>query len=148
MITTPKPLPRTCPVCARYTHVWVSDYAASCGLCETGIEKSYQSGPDAPPVTISPRQQVLDMAKKAVLTDRNNTHGDPEDSGAAIAALWKAWEENKSADRGEVHEIWVKMLLLKVARMGQGELNIDDYADAAGYASCAYEAAVKEKKVV
>ena len=65
---------------------------------------------------------------------------------AAIAALWKAWEEHKAANRGDVHDVWVKMLLMKAARMGQGELNIDDYADAAGYASCAYEAAVKHSK--
>ena len=148
MITTPKPLPRTCPRCARYTHVWVSDYAAFCGLCETGIEKSYQSGPDAPPVTISPRQQVLDMAKKAVLTDRNNTHGDPEDIFAAVAALWAAYEQHRTVERGGKHEVAVRMILFKVARMGNGTLNIDDYADAAGYASHAYEAAVKEAACV
>lgn len=116
-----------------------------CAVCEVYSETTVY-GPDAPPVTISPRQQVLDMAKKAVLVDRNNTHGEPEDNFAAIAALWKAWDEHRTVNRGDGHDVAVKMLLLKVARMGQGELNIDDYGDAAGYASCAYEAAVKHSK--
>lgn len=134
---------RTCPQCLRYTTAFTHAASRVCQLCETGIEHAY--GPDAPPAVVTPREQVLNLAKKAVLTDRQSTHGEPEDTFAAIAALWNAWDQHKSANRGDEHDVAVRMLLLKVARMGQGELNIDDYGDASGYASCAYEAAVKRK---
>ena len=93
----------------------------------------------------SPRQQVLDAAANAVLRDRNDTHGSPENTFEAIADLWDAYDQHNKGQNGRAHDVAMKLELVKVARIACGApAHMDNYTDTAGYSACAYELAVKE----
>lgn len=98
-------------------------------------------------MSVSPRQQVLDTAKDAVLRDRNNTHGEPENTFAAIADLWDAYDAANKGKNGREHDVAMKLELVKVARIACGApAHLDNYADGSGYFACAYELAVAHKE--
>lgn len=95
----------------------------------------------------SPRKRVLDAASKAVLKDRNDTHGEPEDTFAAIADFHRVWRKWNRHRNGDEHDTAIELLLVKVARIATGApAHMDNYVDTAGYASCAYELAMKRKE--
>lgn len=96
---------------------------------------------------MSHRASVLDAAKEAVLKDRNDTHGEPEDTFAAIADFRRVWRKHNRKLNGKRHDAAVELLLVKVARIATGApAHMDNYVDTAGYASCAYELAMKRKE--
>ena len=104
-------------------------------------------GPDTPPVVTRDRVKPLEAALKAISADRNATHGEPKDSFGAIAAFWKVYDQFNKGQNGEAHDVAMRQLLLKVARICVGSpANLDSYTDAAGYAGCAYELAVQHSK--
>lgn len=79
---------------------------------------------------------ILRAAQHAVV-DRGQTHGDKRRVFTHAAKLW-------SADLGitiTAEQVAWCMVLLKRARAANGEFNVDDYVDAAGYAGCAGELA-------
>jgi len=139
---------RTCNGCGQ---VFIHGKGHSCALGSKfdwfPIPESTTYGPDTPPVPISPRKAVLDAAANAVLRDRNNTHGEPENTFGAIAEfrfVWRKWNMGRNSAE---HDVAIEELLLKVARIATGApCHKDNYDDAAGYAACAYELAVQHSK--
>ena len=83
------------------------------------------------------RQECLDAAAQAVLTDRAREYGAPEDCFGLIAALWSRYTERdiSSAD------VAVMMILLKIARIEGNPRHADSWVDIAGYAACGAECA-------
>lgn len=89
------------------------------------------------------RARTLDTAKACVTKDRQATHGKPENTFAAIAAIWSA---QLSAVRGEevtitAEEVAALLAGLKLARITQNPQHLDNWVDLAGYAACGAELA-------
>lgn len=72
----------------------------------------------------------------AVIRDREQTHGNKREVLNQIARLWRAYL-GVPVDASQVATM---MVLLKIARSQNGEMNLDDYVDAVGYAALAGEA--------
>jgi hypothetical protein len=89
--------------------------------------------------------QLLREAAELVGGDRNKQHGSKLENMTKIAAMWNAYLGNRGdmTQRLRPHEVADLMELMKVARRQSGTFNRDDYLDAAGYASIAFE--VREK---
>lgn len=85
----------------------------------------------------SKREEILDTAKKYVTSDRNKTHGEPEDSFGMIAKLWSAYTEKEFTSV----DVCVMLALLKVARIKNMPTNEDNWVDLAGYGACGGEVA-------
>lgn len=88
------------------------------------------------------RAEILDTAKQYVMIDRNDTHGEPENSFGLISAYWSAHlgRNIKSSD------VAVMMTLLKLARIQTNSANADNWIDAAGYMACGGELATEENE--
>lgn len=85
------------------------------------------------------RKTILDLAKKTICKDRQDTHGDPEDNFACIGRLWSEYTGIKI----DAKDVAVMMILMKVARIKTGKYHADNYIDIAGYAACGGEVAEK-----
>jgi hypothetical protein len=87
------------------------------------------------------RREILEAATQAVTVDRAATHGNAEDTFAAIASLWSAYlgDELGTAD------VSAMMILLKLARMKGNPTFADNWVDIAGYAACGGEIAERIK---
>lgn len=84
------------------------------------------------------RAQLCAEASRIITTDRNTTHGEPEDSFGLIAAYWSSHlDVPVSAPDVAV------MLLLKIARIRSNPEHLDSWVDAAGYAACGGEIATE-----
>ena len=83
------------------------------------------------------REECLDAAAKAVLTDRAREYGHPEDSFGLIAALWSRYTEREISSA----DVAVMMILLKIARIEGNPRHADSWVDIAGYAACGAECA-------
>lgn len=92
------------------------------------------------------RAHVLTEAATCVLQNRNAAYGEPEDNFRRIADLWSAWLWGRGLlPRGtflEPHDVAILMGLVKDARAIESPQVIDHYIDKAGYAACAYRAAL------
>lgn len=86
------------------------------------------------------REECLDAASKAVLSDRNDQYGEPEDSFSAIAGMWSVYlgRPVRSCD------VACMMALLKIVRAKQNPHHEDSWVDIAGYAACGAECTEKE----
>lgn len=88
------------------------------------------------------RKEVLDNAAKAVLNDRNEIYGSPEDLFTVIAKFWNTYL-NEPADKQiniEPHDVAAMLSLLKIARLaGSKGAHQDSWIDLAGYAACGSE---------
>lgn len=93
-------------------------------------------------MSASTRRTVLESASKAVLEDRNNTYGAPEDNFAVIADLWSAYLLARCTARIGVVEVTptdvaALMILFKLGRVCTATApQIDSWVDIAGYAAC------------
>lgn len=87
------------------------------------------------------REAVLLDAAEIVSGAREETYGGPEDSFGRIAAYWTTClgHEVTAVDVAKM------MLLLKVARLDKASDHYDSWVDAAGYAACGAEIAMKAK---
>ncbi|MEL0098879.1 MAG: DUF6378 domain-containing protein [Opitutae bacterium] len=87
------------------------------------------------------RGGLLDRAKEIVTNDRQNTHGQPEDSFRRIADLWSGYLTVG------IHEqdVAVMMALVKVARIMENPHHADNWIDGAGYFACGGEVALRNK---
>lgn len=81
------------------------------------------------------RARILNTAKEAVTKDRNDTHGNPEDTFTDIAALWSAY----LGEQLQPYDVCNMMALLKIARAKQNPKHDDNWIDIAGYAACGAE---------
>ncbi|MER9685882.1 DUF6378 domain-containing protein [Mesorhizobium sp. M0139] len=90
--------------------------------------------------------RATDIAGKAsnlVGGDRDRQHGAKRDNFSRIATAWNAWLHIRKDPAAplDAHDVGVMMTMMKLARTQSGNLNIDDYIDACGYAACAGEVA-------
>ena len=91
------------------------------------------------------RKEILDKALSCVNGDREGSHGTPENSFNAIAALWNAYLSASMGRDIEIssEDVAAMMILLKIARVATGAYNDDNWVDIAGYAACGGELADK-----
>lgn len=84
----------------------------------------------------------LERVHGLVTEDRNETHGDPLDNHAQIAALWSAFLDSKLTEDIEAWETAIMMQQVKQSRMQTGQLTVDHFDDTAGYAEVARYCAI------
>ena len=87
------------------------------------------------------RKEILDRAANAVLVDRDETYGRPEDSFKCIAQMWTAYlaRQGLIVDILDTVDVAAMMVLLKVARINPEAPHADNWIDIAGYAACGGE---------
>ena len=78
------------------------------------------------------RADLLAEATKIVTADRNLQYGSPENTFAAIAALWGNYLDIELLTQ----DVAALMILMKVARLRTNPLSHDSWVDIAGYAAC------------
>lgn len=94
------------------------------------------------------RGRLLSEVSTIICKDRNNQHGEPEDTHASIARFWTAYLTNKlgfpvelsAADAAQM------MVLFKIARFQANPKTRDTVLDEIGYAAIVAEIAVKEQQ--
>lgn len=95
----------------------------------------------------SPREEILEEAKKIVMKDRNSNYGNPEDNFKQIADLWNAYLNARRRNVGKSFgmlqdyqlqpaDIAVMNMLIKIARLAKTPSHHDSAVDVAGYAAC------------
>ena len=92
------------------------------------------------------RANILDTARDITCRGREEQHGAPENNFATIAAFWRTYLKRRNPNREEpifidAVDVGLMMALLKISRAANGDFNIDDYIDGAGYFACAGELA-------
>lgn len=87
------------------------------------------------------RAGLLDQAKEIITNDRQNTHGQPEDSFRRIADLWSGYLTVGVREE----DVAVMMALVKVARIMENPRHADNWIDGAGYFACGGEVALRKK---
>lgn len=81
------------------------------------------------------RKEILEAARQCVCGDREEDYGSPEDNFARIAGLWSAY-------LGVPIKVWdvaAMSALMKIGRIGGGQVKLDNWIDLAGYAACGGE---------
>lgn len=81
------------------------------------------------------RSEVLDKAKHEVTGQRLLDYGSPENNFSMIADMWGTYLDTDIAPA----DVAAMMILLKVARIGNGGGTGDSWVDIAGYAACGGE---------
>ena len=90
------------------------------------------------------RKECLDNAAEAVLKNRQELYGRPEEGFAGIAAIWSVLLGRKIAS----HEVALCLAALKMVRAMNSPAHGDNWVDMAGYAACGSEiATVRQRKV-
>lgn len=87
------------------------------------------------------RVEVLEYAKSAITGQREQDHGEMENSFEAIAELWSAYLYSEISAK----DVGIMMALLKIARIKTGHDVRDSFVDACGYMACAGELATKNE---
>ncbi|CUW38801.1 protein of unknown function [Magnetospirillum sp. XM-1] len=83
------------------------------------------------------RKSTLDGAAKAVLQDRNQSYGTPEDCFGLAAKFWTTLFGITVLP----HQVALAQDLLKTARIMHNPTHADSWVDKAGYAACGAEVA-------
>lgn len=85
--------------------------------------------------------EILAKASQLVSADRHQTHGDSLVNHQCIANLWNGYLRGRVASGNDTElaptDIANMMELLKIARRLNGDFNVDDYVDGAGYSALA-----------
>lgn len=93
----------------------------------------------------SPREAILEEAKKIVMKDRNSNYGNPEDNFQQIADLWNAYLNARKRNTAitssngyqlQPADVAVMNMLIKIARLAKTPSHHDSAVDVAGYAAC------------
>lgn len=83
-------------------------------------------------------ETILKTALDVVMNQRQNAHGDAEDSFAVIGAYWTTYLGSRKAQQISGYDVAQMMVLLKIARASMGNTgHADHYVDAAGYSALA-----------
>lgn len=90
-----------------------------------------------PPRRSMDRAEILRAASQAVTVDRAATHGEAEDSFAAIAAIWSL----RLGVPVTAAQVALMMVDFKTVRAWGNPGHADSYVDIAGYAALAGEIA-------
>lgn len=92
------------------------------------------------------RKRTLDTAAQAILGDRNNTYGDPDQDFTRTAGMLNALgfrvldADGNPVELGS-HHFAIMMMCVKMSRLMWSPLHMDSWVDAAGYAACGAETA-------
>lgn len=81
------------------------------------------------------RKEILTKASQIVNGNREESYGSPEDNFQRIAAMWSSYLDAPVTPT----DVSVMMILLKAARIGSGQVTLDNWIDIAGYAACGGE---------
>lgn len=86
------------------------------------------------------RGQILDEVKKTICQDRQDVHGNPEDTHRLIASFWWSYL-NAIGPEPEIsaQDVAVMMCLFKIARHAANPKHSDNLHDLIGYAAIAAE---------
>ena len=95
-----------------------------------------------PPLVITTRSTVLDLARKYVTKDRAADHGNMEDNFTKIAEYWSLHLDTPVYS----DDVAVMMTLLKLARIKSNREHCDNWIDGAGYLACGAELVAKRSK--
>ena len=91
------------------------------------------------------RQKMIDQLGGAVLNDRRNNYGSPENNFANIAAYWSTWLQQRHLLDSDTFldpvDVASMMSLLKIARLSNSPDHEDSWTDLAGYGICGGEIA-------
>jgi len=88
------------------------------------------------------RAEILDAVKKTICEDRQDVHGNPEDTHKLIANLWGEYLVNRPAWTDpyiSAQDVAVMMCLFKIARHAMNPSHADNLHDLIGYAAIAAE---------
>ena len=97
------------------------------------------------------RAEILDAVKKTICNDRQDVHGNPEDTHQLIAYLWTNYTDavwSVKRDGSSAHpipngftaqDVAVMMCLFKIARHAMNPKHTDNLHDLIGYAAIAAE---------
>lgn len=88
------------------------------------------------------RAEILATAAQIVTRDRNATHGNPEDSFAAIARVWSARLHIEITPA----QVCILMADLKSCRAWANPGHGDNWTDGAGYFACGGELATEGRE--
>lgn len=114
--------------------------------------KGWTFTPMAYQPTETPRESMLNEAKKLVTGDRNNQYGPPTKDFQRIAAALTAlgyrreWVGSEVAAHAELEpkDVAVMMACVKLSRIVETPGKRDSWVDLAGYAACGYECTTEE----
>jgi hypothetical protein len=93
------------------------------------------------------RDEILKRAEKIICKERQDVHGDPEDSFALIADYWTAYVTKEMKDRVDLfgaRDVAIMMALFKLARMQINGQHVDSVIDGCGYLAIAGELSAQE----
>lgn len=82
------------------------------------------------------RKAILAQVEQCVCADRQNSYGDAEDNFENIAVFWNVYLQKKLDVHIQAEDVAALMSLVKVARMIQSPVHMDNWIDLAGYATC------------
>jgi hypothetical protein len=88
------------------------------------------------------RAEILDAVKKTICNDRQDVHGNPEDTHLLIAAMWDFYLTTRGVPRPnkmQPQDVAVMMCLFKIARHAMNPNHTDNLHDLIGYAAIAAE---------
>lgn len=87
------------------------------------------------------RATYLEQARKTICNDRQDVHGNPEDTFELIATYWSTYltKETQSTVILAAADVAVLMTLFKIARMQQNWKHQDNIVDGLGYLAIAGE---------
>lgn len=83
------------------------------------------------------RPEILDTARGYVTRDRQATHGLPENTFGAIAAIWSA----RLGQQITPAQVCIMLIDLKTCRAWGNQPNAENWVDMAGYTACGGELA-------
>lgn len=89
------------------------------------------------------RKIILDTAAQAVLSDRNLSYGEPEDSFAQLAKVWSL----RLGVEVSAPQAALMLIDLKLIRLWGNTAHQDSWVDVAGYAACGAETALGKSLV-
>lgn len=120
---------------------WGQAYQKNKALLE--MHRKKKEGERVSPSPTSPREALLDDARRIVTGERNVAYGEPEDNSRRIGDLWNVFLQGRTKPPTEPldpYEVFLMMGLMKIARLMHDPSNYDSYLDAVGYITVAWDA--------
>lgn len=102
------------------------------------LDRLTNPGPEEAPT----RSDILDLAKRCVVGDREQDYGSPEQNFERIAEMWESYMVGKCCGSDVCilpEDVAAMLALLKIARIASGHAKADNWVDLAGYAACGGE---------
>lgn len=92
-------------------------------------------------VDLVTREDILSMAEKICIGDREEQYGKPENNFQTIADMWCAYlsRTNNAPVFVSARDVATMMILFKASRIASGQKVMDNWVDICGYAACGGE---------